>query len=146
MIKRSKKLCIECGVPSYMWSKGRCQRCASKSYAKLKPISEKGKVKKQAKKEMFKSDLEFYMSIWNSRVHTCYECTKDLGNEPNLCYFHHVLRKSTYPDLRHNAKNILILCKECHNQVETNISFTPLVKEYTIDLLKQYLQFNGTVL
>ena len=47
MIPRKKKTCKECGKEDYIWSKGRCKPCASKSYKKLGP-SKKAKDKTEA--------------------------------------------------------------------------------------------------
>ena len=38
MIPRKKKICTECGDPAFIWSKGRCKECASKSYKRIKPV------------------------------------------------------------------------------------------------------------
>ena len=37
MIKVKQKICCECNQLSYIFSKGRCKQCASKSYKKLEP-------------------------------------------------------------------------------------------------------------
>lgn len=136
MIPRKLKPCKECGEDSYLWSKGRCKRCVSKSYGGIKPTVNNERAKLQ--KQQFNTDREFYLEVWNERPHVCINCNCNLG-EINLLYFHHIIRKSTYPQFRYDKDNIAILCGQCHNQVETDISKAPKIKELTIKLFKQKL-------
>lgn len=135
MIPRKKKICIECGNEAFIWSKGRCKGCASKGYSKIRKTRTKETI--DANKEQHEKDLQFYQSIWSVRRHVCFNCNKGLGYEPNLLYFHHIIRKSSHPEFRYDEENIVLLCGECHNQVETDISKTPKVKQLTIELLKK---------
>lgn len=102
----------------------------------LKKVSEKGLKKKEEKKKLLEKDKEFYLKIWNSRPHVCFETGKFLGNEPLLTMFHHVLPKAKYPSYRHSEKNIVLLHPDVHNQVETNLSKCPKVAELTSWLLE----------
>lgn len=140
MIK--SKPCTEYGCGQPRWAKGLCKRHQSlrtdgKAPKGIRKISEKGKVKKGLKKELFLNDAAFYLKIWESRPHVCYETGKQLG-KMNLCMFHHVLPKQTYPQFRHCEFNIVLLSPEVHNQVEIDISKCPKVKELTEQLKEKY--------
>jgi len=42
VIKAKKKICKTCNNEDYLWARGECKRCASKSKpAKIKPVSDK---------------------------------------------------------------------------------------------------------
>lgn len=102
-IKRNLKKCIECREMRYIFSKGRCEFCAKKSY---KPIS---RVRKPTgEKEVFKE-------IWEERPQYCTNCTKFLGQEARAFYFAHILPKGKFPKLRLEKENIMLLCMQCHN-------------------------------
>jgi 5-methylcytosine-specific restriction endonuclease McrA len=97
----------------------------------IKKISDKGRVKKEEKRLLVQDDFKFYQDIWNNTDERyCYECGKGLP-EPLSCNFHHILPKQSYPQFRHDSRNIAILCCPCHNQVETNIDKCPRTKELT---------------
>lgn len=139
MIK-SKPCTVE-GCNNPRWAKGLCQRHQSlrtdKKPKGLKKISDKGKVRKELKKELFQNDAAFYLKVWESRPHVCFETKKPLG-KMNLCMFHHVLPKARYPEYRHCDWNIVLLHPDVHNQVETNIDFTPKVKVLTEELTRKH--------
>lgn len=89
----------------------------------LKRVSEKRKRKAELEKQERDTDMEFYLSIWNSREHICEYCGAKLGKEPLTVYFDHILEKSKYPELRYNEKNIWLLCMTCHdNKSRGNLS------------------------
>jgi len=110
MIPRKKKVCKECGKEDYIFSKGRCKPCASKSYKKP-GLSNKAKAK-------IDLDTNFYKEIWGERFHYCEECHKDLGDKWERYMFSHILSKGSNPAFRHDKDNINILCLECHQQWE----------------------------
>ena len=134
MIPRKKKTCKECGKEDYIWSKGRCKPCASKSYKKLGP-SKKAKDK-------IDLDTKFYEELWSERPHYCEGCDKDLGKNWERYMFSHILSKGSQPKLRHNKDNINILCLECHQKWEfgdkKSMKIYP-ANERQIELLKQSL-------
>lgn len=104
---------------------------------RAKPKTEE---QKQAQKDQYEADWNFYMSIWNSMPipRRCFETGKLLPTEPNLMMFHHCLTKSNYPQFRHKAWNIVVLLPEVHSQVHSDDSKTPRVKKYT-ETLKENL-------
>jgi hypothetical protein len=64
VIKVKQKICCECNQLSYIFSKGRCKQCASKSYKKPKPQSEK---RKEETKEYTIKRLRFLSQPENQR-------------------------------------------------------------------------------
>lgn len=140
MIK-SKPCTVEnCVQPR--WAKGLCKRHQSlrtdgKAPKGIKKISEKGVKKKKLKKELFENDAAFYFRIWSSRPHICFETGKQLG-KMNLCMFHHILPKQSYPEFRHCDWNIVLLDPDIHNQVETRLDMCPAVERLTNELKEKY--------
>jgi hypothetical protein len=110
MIPRKKKTCKECGQEDYIWSKGRCKRCAAKTYKKLGPSKDV-----KAKIDL---DTKFYEEIWSERPHYCEECDKYLGEKWERYMFSHILSKGSQPRLRHNKDNVNLLCLEHHQTWE----------------------------
>ena len=139
MIK--SKPCTVDGCSNPRFAKGYCKRHQSlrtdKKPKGLKKISAKGKEKKELKKELVQNDASFYLSIWLHRPHFCYETGQPLG-KMNLCMFHHILPKQSYPKFRHCEWNIVLLHPDVHNQVETDCSKCPKVYELTKKLKNEY--------
>jgi 5-methylcytosine-specific restriction endonuclease McrA len=120
----------------------------------IKKISDKQKDKLELKKELIEQDKEFYLDCWRARFmffgalygewqyHTepkCEVCRKHLGYEPNLTYFHHILEKRNFPELRHLQKNIAIICSECHNRYETMPDQVPYLQQKRDEILVSLL-------
>lgn len=140
-IKPFKMICIKCGNKS---DSSLCWKCKPKKPLKkttLKKVSEKGKIKKEAKKEQFKDDVAFYDYIWHHRLHICEECEyegkKSWLNEATINNFHHLLFKSKYPEFRYEPKNIVILCQDHHNSVHHG-KLSEFIKQKT-EQVKQLL-------
>lgn len=138
MIK--SKLCTveNCNLPR--WSKGYCKNHQSlrvdKKPKSIKKRTEKAQIKIDLKKTLYPTDMAFYLGIWLKRPHVCYNCNKSLGDKPSTYNFDHILEKgnSRYAHLRHEERNICLLCLDCH----TNKSLHPklvLLREQTKKLL-----------
>lgn len=82
-------------------------------------------------------DLAFYNSIWEEREHFCYNCGKYLGSEPLTIYFDHILEKGLdrYKHLRHDKRNICLLCGDCHSS-KTFGNVPTKLKKLRFDTLK----------
>lgn len=136
-----------------------CKSCALKLLPpkELRKVSKKQVFKIKIKKELLEEDKKFYLKVWEDRTWKddppgmlgdeyprCECCRKSLGSEPNMMYFHHILEKRNYPELRHVDWNIMILCPECHNAYETNPLSRPNIlnrRETTWSLYKnEYLK------
>ena len=140
MIK--SKPCTVDGCSQPRWAKGFCKkhqalRVDGKAPKKIKKISEKGKQKKELKKELVQNDMAFYLKIWLKRPHKCEECGCNLESKPKLYNFDHILEKQSHPKLRHVEDNIQLLCLPCHS-TKTNGILSPRMKELIKKLNQQY--------
>jgi len=72
---------------------------------------------RQARKELHEKDMEFYMSLWDKRLHVCSMCD-DLIPFFSFNFFHHILEKGRrlYKHLRHEPDNVIIVCQSCHDK------------------------------
>ena len=105
--------CLKCGNNC---EKEYCWKC--KPRKKLKSSGFNKKRKELTEKDI--SEIEkmnnFFLSIWKKRTHYCTICNIWLGNEPKTYMFDHILEKQKYPELKHEEKNIALLCLECHDK------------------------------
>lgn len=92
-------------------------------------VSEKRKKQIEADKDLLAADKEFYHEIWLASPHACQcGCNAKLGKEPFTTFFHHLLFKAKYPQLRHVPENIMILHPDCHNSYHTNPDSRPEIQ------------------
>ncbi len=134
MIERKKKICIECGRESYIFSKGRCRDCAGKSYAKPKQTP----IKKSFPKPT--GELALFQAIWLSRPHVC-EVTGIPIKDFSVHCFMHVLSKKAYPKFRLNHRNILLVAPNVHHEYDNGDRSKPVfdkVRELHDALISDY--------
>ena len=134
-----------------------CKACALKLQppTPIKKVSEKQSFKLRIKKDLLEQDKIFYKKVWDERTYgdkevdivlyypKCECCKKNLGHEPNLMYFHHILEKENYPQYRHSSWNIAIVCPECHNRYHTMPDTVPYLvnrRKELLDLYKTYIK------
>jgi 5-methylcytosine-specific restriction endonuclease McrA len=70
----------------------------------------------QEQKDRYEKDWEFYRSIWDSRPHICEVCGVSLYGELLSLYIEHLLEKSSYPEYRYEARNVAVVCGDCHSR------------------------------
>jgi 5-methylcytosine-specific restriction endonuclease McrA len=78
----------------------------------------KGKRAPTKKKKKTTGERNFFLQIWEEREHKCQCCGTNLGDEPIVHFFSHLLPKSTHPELRLEKENIWLKCKDCHHEWE----------------------------
>jgi hypothetical protein len=66
-------------------------------------------------------DHLLFKQIWNERVHKSEISGIYLGKEPLSIYFHHILPKNKYPEIRMDKENIILLTVDEHANVESDI-------------------------
>lgn len=101
----------------------------NKPKKRIKPISDKGRLKKEEKKSIILTDGAFYLMIWEEREHKCQNCGAKIF-EFALYLFHHILAKRPdggYPQYRYCKWNIWILCWECHDTHDNGNPDSPKV-------------------
>jgi 5-methylcytosine-specific restriction endonuclease McrA len=118
---------------------GTFEKAPPKERKPIPRVSEKKKAMQAIEKALFAADKEFYADLWANSPHKCQQCGCGLGREPLTLFFHHLLPKSTYPQFRHTPENIMILCRDCHAQAETNIDKVPKVKARRNEVVKLLL-------
>jgi hypothetical protein len=64
---------------------------------------------------------EFFLSIWGKRDHKSEVSGEWLGNEALSIFFHHILEKEKYPDIKYEEDNIILLTWEEHDNVGMNM-------------------------
>lgn len=109
-MKRKKKICKECGDEKFLYSRGRCQLCASKTYKKPKKATD---TKKQQRKE--RSDK--MKAYFDHHIERC-KFSEDSGapihdaNRSNCC---HLYPKRIYKSVEDNLENCVYLLIGEHN-------------------------------
>lgn len=145
MIKQKLKACKECGKECYLFSKGRCKYCASKSY-----------VKKQTKErqDFFQKHVELL-----KKNPVCQQ-TGDYISTPSKINIAHLLPKRNHKSVAENDLNVIYLSWQTHTtfdelldrhefeKIEKNmpkvwkslLNVLPLCKEQTklVTALKNY--------
>lgn len=146
MIKRKKRKCLGCENDDFIFSWGKCKKCYDKEHKKplkskkkaILKISERGKVKKQEKKEYTEKQFELFREIYSEHpTKRCYECNK-LVNGESSAQFHHLIFKSSRPDLALVKENICLICENCHSQVHLDSSKTPKLQQLTERIKEKY--------
>jgi hypothetical protein len=56
-----------------------------------------------------------FLEIWNERPHKSEISGEVLGNQPNSCFFDHLLEKSKYPDIKYEKWNIVLVTIDEHS-------------------------------
>lgn len=111
-------ICKNC---MFKWNEGElCPMCGVQSKpARGVGLKNKGgkkyinKIGKGRKRRVGK-EMDAFLKIWHERTRMCVNCGKDIRHfHPHN--FHHLHTKGARPDLRCDAKNIVIVCKGCHD-------------------------------
>lgn len=131
---------------------GKCKTCgknADSDYCfQHKPRKGLAKTSNTLKKEHYltKSDQflimrNFFLSIWNSRLHKSEISNTYLGKEAMSTYFHHILPKENYPQASLDEENIILLTLDEHCNVENDT-----YKYEEINKRREYLKIKYGIL
>lgn len=63
---------------------------------------------------------ELFLEIWNEREHYSELSQKYLGEEPLTTFFHHVLEKELYPEVKYEKWNIILVRFEEHQDIHNS--------------------------
>jgi len=83
------------------------------------------------------TDHLFFMDIWKKRPHRSEISGVYLGKEPSSAFFHHILPKNKYPDVRMDEENIILLTLDEHADVESDMYKFDIINQRRINLLKK---------
>lgn len=161
-MKAKRKICKTCKAEQLIWKNGNCRSCSSKlnppksikkftsPFKKKKSyipkLSEKGKIKKEEKKEWLNELHQWELLLWDSLEDKngyiyCYETRKPMHKsiyKENLCVYSHCLPKSKYPEYAMEKWNLLIVLPEIHSLWETNPQKCHKMWTYTEKLKEKY--------
>ncbi len=79
-----------------------------------------------------------FKEIWKERSHKSEVSGAYLGEEALSLYFHHILPKSKYPELRNIKENIILLTADEHANVESDIYKYEKINNIRKHLFKKY--------
>ena len=82
-------------------------------------------------------DHLFFMEIWKKRPHRSEISGVYLGKEPSSAFFHHILPKNKYPEVRMDEENIILLTIDEHADVESDMYKFDIINQRRINLLKK---------
>ena len=142
MIPLKKKICIVCNNEEYIFSKGRCKKCASKDY-KIPKISPKKQKEKKAQSNI--RDVYFSYHIEKCRKS---EESGAVIYEPNRCNICHILPKRTYKSVQGHFDNYVYLTLDEHTRFDKlldEMEFEQLKKEFPVAIIIVYLRFKKLV-
>ena len=83
-------------------------------------------------------DHLFFMEIWKKRPHRSEISGVYLGKEPSSAFFHHILPKNKYPEVRMDEENIILLTMDEHADVESDMYKFDIINQRRTKLLKKY--------
>ena len=88
-------------------------------------------------KSSLNKDHLFFMEIWKKRPHRSEISGVYLGKEPSSAFFHHILPKNKYPEVRMDEENIILLTIDEHADVESDMYKFDIINQRRTNLLKK---------
>lgn len=82
---------------------------------KKKPVTQEVKDERKAQAERMWALFEEH---WNTRPRRCESCGAILYGENKSLYHHHCWPKSKYPEYALTISNLLMVCGNCHANIE----------------------------
>lgn len=86
------------------------------------------------------TDHTLFRKIWKQRPHVSEISGTYLGKEALSVYFHHILPKSKYPELRNLDENIILLTADEHANVEADVYRYDEINKIRDYLLNKYYE------
>ncbi len=83
-------------------------------------------------------DHLLFKEIWNKRPHRSEVSGVYLGKEPSSAFFHHILPKNKYPQIRMDEENIILLTLDEHADVESDMYKYDIINQRRTKLLKKH--------
>jgi len=134
MIKKKKKICIECKEPKYIFSKKKCRECYIRT--ETKPLKSNTSLKKSSLKNKTKKEtepcLENYFKYHIIKCKTSDETGLPIVN-PTKASICHVFPKRKYKSVQCDLRNCVYLTLQEHSQFDNLLDkheFERLEKEF----------------
>lgn len=122
--------------------KSKCKVCGKNSEGEFcfrhKARKSLTKTVKVNQEEDVQKMRDFFLRIWNKRLHYSQVSMTYLGKEALSVFFHHILPKEKYPDAQYDEDNIILLTLEEHDQVERDIYRYEVINIKREKLIKKY--------
>lgn len=131
--------CVVCGKNSdseYCFQHKPRKQLSGKRGFKKSTLALKNRV--SVGKSQPNKDHLLFKDIWKKRPHTSEVSGTYLGEEALSLYFHHILPKSKYPELRNLEENIILLTADEHANVEADIYRYEKINEIREYLINKY--------
>lgn len=133
MIKQKKKICKSCDTEQFIFSKGRCKKCAT--IEDSKPLNRGAVIKKQTEKNKShrKSQSEIRNTYFDFHLGLC-KASDESGvpipnpTRANIC---HLFDKARHPSVQANIYNCIYLTLDEHTR------FDQLLYQHEFDKLEQ---------
>lgn len=116
MIARKKKICKECQNEDFIFSKGRCKRCSSKTWQTTPKTSDKAKANIKANNIYYQVQIDTNKAM-NKGKCICEECGIEIKT-PKGMNVSHIISKGSNVALYLEPLNSFILCVPHHHQWE----------------------------
>jgi hypothetical protein len=92
----------------------------------------------RATKSNANKDHLLFKQIWKERSHKSEVSGTYLGKEAYSTYFHHILPKNKYPEIKMDKENIILLTTDEHANVESDMYRYDLINEKRKHLIKKH--------
>tara|TARA_R100000742_G_C4270610_1_gene89347 strand:+ start:570 stop:989 length:420 start_codon:yes stop_codon:yes gene_type:complete len=135
-----KQSCKVCGRPSESEYCFRHKPRKPLAGTTIQPALRKTPLRRSAPKgkSSLNQDHLFFKEIWNKRPHRSEISGVYLGKEPSSAFFHHILPKNKYPQIRMDEENIILLTLDEHADVESDMYKFDIINQRRTKLLKKY--------
>lgn len=130
MFKTKQCKIDNCNNPS--WKDGCCKSHCSNAPLKRNSFNKTIDVNKINEMQ------NFFMSIWKERKNISEVSGEKLFSPPSSAYFHHIIAKSKYPELKFEKDNIIILSLDEHANVENDMYKYPEINKRREQLKIKY--------
>ena len=120
MIQAKKKICRSCNTEQYIFSRGRCQRCAT--IEDSKPLARTGKIKKQTPKNIayrnMRSAVRDEYFLYHIQECQRSEFSGKTISDPNRSNICHLFDKGRHPSVQGDFRNYIYLTLDEHTRFD----------------------------
>lgn len=108
------KICNVENCERPVFSSGKCILHVPKKKLKSSPLKSK---RKEINFDEIEKMNSFFLEIWKERQHVSEISGEKLIGEVKNYYFHHILEKQSYPELKYKKDNIILITFQEHQNV-----------------------------